>query len=54
MTVTPRELAQQLGVDQKRIRRVLRKLFRPNGENSHARWILDDEMVDLVRKELGK
>lgn len=54
MTITPRELAQQLGIDQKRVRRILRKHYRPNGENSHARWMLDDEMVDRVRKELGK
>ena len=54
MATTPRELADALGVDQKRVRAILRAKFRPNGENNNARWVLDDEMEHYVRKELGR
>ncbi len=50
MATTPKEIAVQLGVDQRRVRAVLRDIYRPNGENKHARWVLDDEMVDAVRR----
>jgi hypothetical protein len=52
--MTPRELSLMIGVDQRRIREVLRALYRPNGENKNARWFLDDEMVTAVRRELGR
>jgi|GEM_PF-3975186 len=54
MATTPRELAQELGKTPLQIRVVLRRLYRPNGENKNARWILDDEMVAAVRRELGR
>lgn len=53
MGTTPSELAARLGKSPKKVREVLRKLYRPNGENKHARWILDDEMVAAVVRELS-
>mgnify|MGYP000906674657 CR=1 FL=1 len=50
--MTPRELGQSIGVDQKRIRVILRRLYWPNGENKNARWVLDDEMIAAVLREL--
>ena len=54
MATTPRELAQELGKTPREIRVVLRRLYRPNGESKNDRWLLDDEMVAAVRRELGK
>jgi hypothetical protein len=52
MATTPRELAKELGTTPLQVRVVVRRLCRPNGENKHARWILDDEMTAAVRREL--
>ena len=54
MTTTPRELAQQLGKTPLQVRTVLRRVYRPNGENKHARWVLDEEMVATVRRKFDK
>lgn len=54
MATTPRELAHQTGVDQRTIRVIPRRLYRPNGENKNARWVLDDEMVVAVLRELSR
>lgn len=54
MATTPRELAEKIGVDQKKIRIVLRARYRPSGENKSARWLLDDGMVQYVTKALVK
>ena len=54
MATTPRELAKELGKTQRQIRVILRRLYRPNGENKNDRWLLDDEMVAAVRRELRK
>lgn len=52
--MTPRELSLTIGVDQRRIREVLRAMYRPNGENKNARWVLDDQMIAAVRRKLGR
>jgi len=52
MATTPKELASRIGVSPKRVRQVLRELYRPNGESKHARWLLDDEMVAAATREL--
>ena len=50
MATTPNELAERLGTDSRRVRKILRELYRPHGENKHARWILDEEMERAVRQ----
>lgn len=48
---TPSELAAELDVDPKRIRRILREAY---GTTDGARWgELTDEQVDVVRRRLG-
>jgi hypothetical protein len=53
MAITPKEVAARLGVTPRQVRVVLRKLYRPNGENKNERWLLDDGMVREVERELG-
>ncbi|WP_159448504.1 hypothetical protein [Demequina sp. NBRC 110052] len=54
MATTPRELANRIGIDQRRIRVFLRSEYRPNGEDKNARWLLDDEQVAEVKKHFGR
>lgn len=54
MATTPRELAVQIRVDQRRIRKYLREVYRPNGENKNARWLLDDEQIADVRRHFAR
>lgn len=50
MEITPKDLAKQLGVSEKRIRGYLRSRYRPNGEDKYSRWKLDEAMVaDVLR-----
>jgi hypothetical protein len=47
---TPKDLAKPLGVTGRTVRAYLRSKYRPNGEDKHARWKLDEEMVaDVLR-----
>lgn len=55
METTPKDLAKQLGVGEKRIRAYLRSRYRPNGEDKYSRWTLDEAMVaDVVKHFSGE
>ena len=47
--VTPKDLAEELGVDAKRIRAFLRQEFTRPGEAKNTSWFLSDEAAEAVR-----
>lgn len=49
-TVTPKQLARQLGVDPKLVRRHLRAIYGTH----HKAWDLSSEQVKAVEQKIGK
>jgi predicted transcriptional regulator len=50
VTTTPKELAEELGVDAKRIRAFLRQDMTRAAEAKNTSWILSAEQADAVRE----
>lgn len=50
VTFTPKALAEELGVDAKRIRSYLRNEFSRNAEAKNTTWILDEAAAEAVRE----
>lgn len=51
-SVTPRELARELGVSPRSVREVLRRRYGKLAERQLTRWELTPDQADAVRAEL--
>lgn len=52
-TITPKELAQELNVDAKTLRRIMRSMA-VETPGSGARWEIDSEFADALRERVSR